>query len=633
MVSVAKGDGTMGQPYNMGARSSRRSLLRGAAGSIGLGAAAAWACRSDKGNGGSGGQRSGGGQAAAPGYRESAPVINVSLPPPYSKKYPEVTKLLSDYHWSKVPDRAKPLKPQYGGVFKAVLIYTPLLDWVNTDASAAAGRAAMTHSNVLNVETGIFARDASKTVVTTRDGLAEKWEQPDNTTYVYHFRDGIKWHNKPPVNGRAFTAEDVKYAWTVLGTKGVHTATMSQIDKIEVPDAKTLKMTLKQTYAPFTRLMACPNYSIFAREQWESADGLTKDIIGTGPFIMKKHEPNVEAVYVRNPEFYLKDEAGNQLPYLDAIHDVRTLTAVDAQTAAFISEQLDYIRPPTPPQMLDVRKQKPTSVTQVWPMFAGSFNGFKLNFRQPYLADIRVRRALSLGLDRTNTFIDTVWFGGAAPQDYIPWFEVELDWPDPYDKMGPWFKYDPQQAKQLLAAAGYPNGLKLDLITTSPLPINVTWCTAAQSDLKEVGIDLNVIPTEATASITAYFESKWKDIHTQGEMTRNPTEPEGWVSDNYTSTSPKNFTGYKDARADDLSEKQRRELDPQKRIAILKELRDYMRDQVPIITQGGTFQMPTWHGYFHDVSNGSWFDMTGWGCLQLNRAWMDDKAPKRPVPA
>jgi peptide/nickel transport system substrate-binding protein len=266
-------------------------------------------------------------------------------------------------------------------------------------------------------------------------------------------------------------------------------------------------------------------------------------------------------------------------------------------------------------------------------MFAGSFNGFKLNHRNPVLADIRVRRALSLGLDRTNTFIDTVWFGGAAPQDYIPWFEVELDWPDPYDKMGPWFKYDPQQAKQLLAAAGYGNGLKLDLITTSPLPINVTWCTAAQSDLKEVGIDLNVIPTEATASITAYFESKWKDIHTQGEMTRNPTEPEGWVSDNYTSTSPKNFTGYKDARADDLSEKQRRELDPQKRVAILKELREHMRDQVPIVILGANFGFNSWHPYLHDISNGSWVDVTGWGCLTLMRAWFDDRAPKRAVPS
>jgi hypothetical protein len=53
---------------------------------------------------------------------------------------------------------------------------------------------------------------------------------------------------------------------------------------------------------------------------------------------------------------------------------------------------------------------------------------------------------------------------------------------------------------------------------------------------------------------------------------------------------------------------------------------------VPIVIQGATFQSPTWQGYVHDISNGSWFDITGWGCLQLNRAWVDDKAPKRPIP-
>jgi peptide/nickel transport system substrate-binding protein len=627
---TVKGEGVVTQHYWTG-RTDRRRLLQGAGG-LGLAAAIAAACGGD--DKGKGQTTSGGSPAASgAGYREAAPVINVTLPPPYSKKYPDVTKLLSDFHWSKSPDRAKPQRPQFGGVFKGVLIYTPLLDWVKTDASAAAGRTAMTHSNVINLDVGAFAKDATRTDVSTRDGLAESWEQVDSLNYVFHFRSGVKWHNIAPVNGRDFTAEDVKYAWTVLGKEGVHTATMSQIDSIEVPDAKTLKMKLKQPYAPFIRLMACPNYSIFAREQWESADGLTKAVIGTGPFIMKKHDPNVEAVYVRNPEFFLKDEEGRQLPYLDAVHDVRTIADANARTAAFLSEQIDYNRMDTPPELLDLRRQKSGAVSQVWPMFAHTGNMFKFNYRNPVLADVRVRRALSLGIDRTNTYIDTVWFGGAVPNDYIPFHELGNAWPDPYDQMGQWYKYDPQQAKQLLAAAGHGSGLKLDAISTTPLRLNVAWMQAAQADLKEIGVDLNVIPTEATASITAYFQSQWKDIHTQGELTRNPTEVEGWVSDNYTSTSPKNFSGYKDARADELSEKQRRELDTQRRVSILKELRDHMRDQVPIVILGNNFQMPTWQGYVHDISNGTVFDISGWGCLQLMRAWMDDKAPKRPVPA
>jgi ABC-type transport system substrate-binding protein len=236
-------------------------------------------------------------------------------------------------------------------------------------------------------------------------------------------------------------------------------------------------------------------------------------------------------------------------------------------------------------------------------------------------------------MDRINTYVDTVWLGGAVSQDYIPFPEVGLAWPEGFDQMGPWFKYDPQQAKQLLSAAGHGNGLKLDVMTAGNLPIQVQPFIAIQADLKEVGIDLNVIPTDPTASITAYFNSTWKDLHTQGEMTRNPTEVEGWVSDNYTSTSPKNYAAYKDARADELSEKQRRELDPQKRMAILKEIRDYMRDQLPLVIVGYNFGFAAWQPYLHDVSDACWAVQTGWGCLQLNRAWMDDRAPKRSVPS
>jgi peptide/nickel transport system substrate-binding protein len=471
-------------------RNSRRYVLRSAAGSLGLAGVAAIACRGDD----KGSEQGSGGKdpaASQPSYRESAPVINVTLPPPYSRKYSDVTKLLSDYHWSKIPDRAKPLRPQPGGVFKIYSIYSPVLDWVNFEIVASAGRASFTHSNVLTLDLGAFARDATRTDVSTRDSLAENWEQTDNLTYVFHFRDGIKWQNLPPVNGRAFTAEDVKYAWTVLGTQGIHTATMSQIDKIDVPDARTLRMTLKQPYAPFIRLMACPNYSIFAREQWESADGLTKTLVGTGPFILKKHEPNVEAVYVRNPDFFLKDEEGRQLPYLDAVHDVRTISDPEAQKAAFLSDQFDFIRPSTPPELLDLRRQKSGSVSQVWPPYPHAMHTFRFDYRNPIFQDVRVRRALSLGLDRTNTYIDTVWFGGATPGDYIPHHEIGLQWPEAYDQMGPWYKYDPQQAKQLLAAAGFPNGLRLEVMTGNTR-FNTAWVQGAQNDLKEVGVELDL---------------------------------------------------------------------------------------------------------------------------------------------
>ena len=610
--------------------SSRRYLLRGAVGSIGLTTVAALACRGEGAGQGQGAKSEATPAPREAGYRESAPVISVPPPPQYSKKYPDVTKLLIDYHWSKHPDRQKPLKPSFGGVFKAVFVYTALVDWVKQDNSGAATRAAMTNSNVLTIENGAFARDNVHLAVSTRDGLAERYEQPDQRTYVFTSRDGVKWHNRPPVNGRAFIAEDVKYAWEVMGTMGHHTPLFGQIDRIDVTDSKTMRVTMKQPYAPFLKLMCNPGVSIFSREQWESPDGLTKLAIGTGPFIHVKSDPSVEDIYIRNPDFFLKDEDGRQLPYLDAVHDVR-INDIDAQRAAFLSEQLDFFRPSTPPEFQDLRRLKSGLVSQVWPAVMGSVAMFRFNYRNPIFQDVRVRRALSLGLDRTNTYIDTVNLGGAIPPDYLPYHEMGLDWPLPLDQLGPWFKYDPQQARQLLAAAGYGSGLKLEALHF-PSRYNAAWVQGAQSDLKEIGVELEPKSTETTAFTAAWINKDWKDIHTQGEMSQKPLDVEGWILDNYTSTSPRNFTGYKDDRVDQFAERQRRELDAQKRLAILTEMRDYLRDQVPIVQVGQVFQLPTWQPYGHDMSDTITQWTVGWMASQMIRAWMDERAPKRAIP-
>jgi peptide/nickel transport system substrate-binding protein len=599
-------------------------LLQAAAATTGLASVAAIACR---GGDSSSGPAASSGTAAprAPGYRESARPLTISSPPQYSKKYPDINKLLVNYHWSKSPDRAKPQKPSPGGVYKAILVYSPILDWVNADISGTGSRNSMTHSNVLNMDVGVFMKDNNSWDLSARDGLAESWEQPDNQTYVFRFRDNVKWHNKPPVNGRAFTAADVKYTWEVMGKTGVHVPLFSRVDRIESPDGRTLRVTMKQPYAPFLKLVSTPQTAIFAREQWESPDGIAKESIGTGPFIMKKHEPNVEVVYVRNPEFFLKDDDGRQLPYLDAVHDIRTLTDTEAQKAAFLANQLDYYRPGSPPLFEDIRRQKPDAFAQALPNYPHVNHSLHPSARNPVLQDIRVRRALSLGLDRVNTYTDTVWFGGATPNDYLPYIYMGQDWPDHWDSMGSWLKFDPQQARQLLAAAGHGNGLRLEFMTGTA-PIQTAWTQGAQSDLKEIGVELDLRQTEATALATAWNKKEWKDLHAATELSLKPVEIDAWF-DFYLSTSPTNFIGYKDARIDDLGEKQRRELDEQKRLAIHKEARDYLRDQVPTIILGYNYQFALFQAYTHDLIDSQIQLSSGWGALQYTRAWMDERAP------
>src|SRR5215467_9673852 len=87
-------------------------------------------------------------------------------------------------------------------------------------------------------------------VFTVEPDVAESWEAPDDTTYIFHLRQGVKWHNKPPMNGRELVAEDVKFSFdrflTVPGN--VERQLLESVDRVEVVDRYTVKFLLKEPF-------------------------------------------------------------------------------------------------------------------------------------------------------------------------------------------------------------------------------------------------------------------------------------------------------------------------------------------------------------------------------------------------
>src|SRR5262249_51133104 len=94
---------------------------------------------------------------------------------------------------------------------------------------------------------------------TVEPDLAERWEQPDDTTYIFHLRHGVKWHNKPPVHGRALVAEDVKFTYDRFLTEpgNANRYMLDLVDRVEVVDRYTVKFLLK---APFVWLVSTLAY-------------------------------------------------------------------------------------------------------------------------------------------------------------------------------------------------------------------------------------------------------------------------------------------------------------------------------------------------------------------------------------
>src|SRR5262247_934365 len=170
--------------------------------------------------------------------------------------------------------------------------------------------------------------------------LAESWSQPDETTYLFKLRKGVRWQPKPPVNGRELTAEDVRYTVErFLSVKGNPMAYMlSSVDRVDAVDRYTVKFVLKEPFSWLLDVLANPMaVAIVARECVEKFGDLKKveAVVGTGPWMLDSYRPNVGLTFVRNPNHFVSG-----LPYIDRIE---YLVDEDnaSRMAAFLSGKYD----------------------------------------------------------------------------------------------------------------------------------------------------------------------------------------------------------------------------------------------------------------------------------------------------
>src|SRR5215510_10186178 len=149
--------------------------------------------------------------------------------------------------------------------------------------------------------------------------LAERWEARNETTYVFHLRHGVHWHNKPPVQGRELVAEDVKFTFDRFLTEKANPLRfmLDPVDRVEVVDRYTVKFILKEPFVWLAETLANPTGTwIVAPEVVQQYGDLKKpeSAIGTGPFLLERYEPNVKTVFKRHPDYFLKDQ-----PYVDGV--------------------------------------------------------------------------------------------------------------------------------------------------------------------------------------------------------------------------------------------------------------------------------------------------------------------------
>ncbi len=518
------------------------------------------------------------------------------------------------------PSHARGQTPKRGGTLALRTWDPPHFDPFQTISYKTHIALSFTHSRLLkhkagpNVVPGTFAIEGD---------LAESWSQPNETTYVFKLRKGVRWHNKPPVNGRELTADDVVYSVNhFLTVKGNANAYMLRsLEKVEAVDRHTVKFTLKEPFVWFLDMLANPMaVAIIAREVVEKYGDLKKaeSVVGTGPWMLDAYRPNVGLTFVSNPGYFI---AG--LPYIDRVE-----MAVDednaSRIAAFLAGKYDLgwefpgtINRTDWVQIKDTLKQKrPNLKTVEFPSAVMSHISMRTDAK-PF-SDVRVRQAMSLAIDR-QAIIDAVFEGVGVINPPVP--AALREWSVPMDKLGEgakYYAYDPAQAKRLLAAAGYPNGFPASMcFTTYGSTILVDSMQLVQKSLKDVGIDVRLDTKEYGAYISTCFYGKF-DSMTYGPQT-GFLEPDNFLFGQYYPEELKNQSHINDPVVSDMLVRQRRTVDLAKRREVIFDIQRHLAKQQYYVQMPSGVYIGVWEGALKNYAPSFGYDYGG----RLMAAWLD----------
>ncbi len=504
-------------------------------------------------------------------------------------------------------------EPKRGGVLKvAYNLQPPSLDPHETISAGLHNPAGLVYSRLARLKTG---PDVDPNQLTPVPDLAERWEQPDDVTYIFFLRRGVKFHDIPPVNGRELTADDVRFTFERIlkhpaaGQKYL----FADVEKIETPDRYTVKFVLKQPNVAFLNYVASPFAWIVPKEVEQLGDLKTR-MIGTGQFMLKEYTPNVSLVLAKHPGYFI---AGK--PYVDEIHWLIIMDE-SAYVSSFRARQIDLMPLQLPIQIHSAEALKqavPDARVVETPFYGWRHIAFRTDRKELPFADRRVRQAISLALDR-QAMVDVLAKGKAVLDGPIS--ASLVDWVLPVGQLGPasrYYRRDLSEARRLLAEAGYPNGFRFNLKSTQQIgPVHVQWLEMAKANLAEIGIEVNLVWEEFTTFVTTTYLGKYEEA--MAGQSAPSVEVDEFLSVWYGPGNPRNQSYVNDPVLNEMVGRQRRALEPKQRKEILYDIQRYLAEQQYYITGIAEFRFAFAHSYVRD-----YYPLQQFGQYELTDVWLD----------
>lgn len=448
--------------------------------------------------------------------------------------------------------------------------------------------------------------------------LAARWEQPDDTTYIFHLRKDVKWHD-----GKSFIADDVVFSLNYLRdlknacAKRDNLAGVKSVEKI---NAMTVKITTDRPMASLLENLAKRETVIFPKHVYD-AGRLFKDassVVGTGPMRLKSFDRNEKIVYKAFENYW------RGRPHLDGIV-AYFVGEPQSRLAGFIAKRLDLLRVGDKAQNDAAMSQVPGALSEAF----SSSSGYSIYMRvdRPPFSDIRVRRAIHLALNRQD-MVKALSFG--VGKILPPAISALSAWAIPEQELAklPGYRVpkdkDIAEARRLLKDAGYGDGLTFSIQAVSVWQ-NPRIAEVAARQLKDVGITVQLDFIEAGQ----YFANQRKGAFQAHLNGMSVDYIDASLHEYYYSKGGGNPARIADPELDRLIDLQHGMLDKEKRHTLIRQIQEYLLEKmyvVPTVEVGMHWIM---HPYVHNLANSRSTP------LMLYRAadiWLDDRAPKRTLP-
>ena len=372
--------------------------------------------------------------------------------------------------------------------------------------------------------------------------LAESWSQPDPLTYVLKVRQGVRFHDKAPANGRLVTAQDFEFnLHRILGIGSGYTERSEfanaglwagvELESVTATDSSTVvvKLAAPNSTALAAIIQGDPNF-IYApeviRAKGDAQDW--RDLVGTGPYSLTDWTKGSSVTWDKNPDYWRFDEKfpENRLPYFDQIRGL-VMPEVSTYVSALRTGQVDYIGAAggtTTLRSVDQLEslQRTNPELKVYPFALRSDQDVGMNTQVKPFDDIRVRKAMQMALNLDE--IDQGYFKGLAdviPQGQISRFNTAVatpfdEWPADVKEA---FEHDPAGAEALLDEAGYPRGadgvrFKTEITHLERYDLNHTELLISYWDA--IGVKVEAVVTPAAEHVAIRTDGSYELITAEG---------------------------------------------------------------------------------------------------------------------